>query len=193
MRRQVGVAVAAGMDRLQPFREALHVALLVGVLAGIRRVAHHGVEAGVLALEHLGELDVPMERGVFVLGRHQARPHGLARSQRVEPALPGVAVIALQRRLHSHPRRGLAEPGGAHGVADVAHVVQDGVGARQDRAEHGLALVVQRAADTLALDGGTPDAGPDQRQRELGGLHPRRPVQVGDAGARQADQRVAMA
>ncbi len=60
---EVGVAVALLVRRLEPVGVAGGVARGHGVLPRERRIAHDGVEPRVLPLEHLGKLDLPVERG----------------------------------------------------------------------------------------------------------------------------------
>ena len=63
VRHEVRVAVALGVHGLEPVVVASDVARRDGVLARERRVPDECVEAGVLAVEHLGELDLPVEGG----------------------------------------------------------------------------------------------------------------------------------
>ena len=71
---EVGVAVRALMDVLEPVEVTVGVAAQQRVLTGERRVADDCIEARVVALEDLGELDAPVERG-----DRRIRPRGPAR------------------------------------------------------------------------------------------------------------------
>ena len=62
VRHQVSVAMALGVRLLQPIRISVDIRARYRILARERWVADDGIEARIRATEHLGELDLPMER-----------------------------------------------------------------------------------------------------------------------------------
>ncbi len=76
MRHQIGIAMRALVERLQPREVVLHTAGDNRVLPGKRRIPHNGVEPAIVAREHLGELDLPVKRREAVLSRKQPSGRG---------------------------------------------------------------------------------------------------------------------
>ena len=91
VRDQVGVTMAFLVQLLQPVEVVLGFALPSRVLASERRIPDDRIESRPLALEHLGELDLPVER-------HERR---LGLAQLFEPAAKalGVTVVDCLREL----------------------------------------------------------------------------------------------
>ena len=88
---EIGVAVAALVQRLQPVRDTpSRVASRERVLARERRVAHERIEPRVRPLEHLRELELPVER-------HE-RPVGVAPLLEPAAVLLGLASLRPRRR-----------------------------------------------------------------------------------------------
>ena len=71
MRDQIGIAMRAFMDGLQPREVVLHAPSDDPVFARERRIADDGVEPTIVAREDLRELDLPMKRRDAVLARAQ--------------------------------------------------------------------------------------------------------------------------
>ena len=65
---EIRVAVALFVERLEPVGVAGDVAGRDGVLSGERGIPDERIEAGVLAVEDFGELDLPVERGEGWIG-----------------------------------------------------------------------------------------------------------------------------
>ena len=119
---KVGIAVALLMHFLEPAWIAGHVSRRDAVLPGEWRVADEAVEAWVLALEHLGKLDLPVEW-------RRTAVSALRRSSRSTAWRLG---LAIQDRLLVGPksrfpllRLGALEERGEHQIAEQSHVDED--------------------------------------------------------------------
>ena len=156
-----------------------------------RRIAHDRIEPRVLALEHLRELDLPMERyerlrGLAVRCEHGAMARGIAVDHRV--GVPAPLRLALLWLVGAEVRR-------QHQIAEQPH-----------RTERDLRLVPQIAqlpvgdaliglADALAQRGDPRDmlAHPHRLEARLEAWCSGVPMKRLDLPARQANQRVAVA
>ena len=115
---EVGITVALLMHLLEPAWIAIDVSRRDAVLPGEWRVANESVEARVLALEHLGKLDLPVE--------WSERHLSVAPFLHLHRMAPG---FAIQDRLLVRPtsrfplfRLGALEERGQHQIAEQPHV-----------------------------------------------------------------------
>jgi len=110
VRDEIGVAVTTFVQDLEPVGVTVGVPGSERVLARERRIPQDGVEPRVLAVEDLGELELPVERHEWPLGM----------AEFLEPTAVGVGVPALEGALE----------GGALRLALLR------LGAREERRDH---------------------------------------------------------
>jgi len=83
VRDEISISMRTFVQRLQPRQIVFDVSLDDRILAGKRRIADDGVEAAILASEHLRKLDLPMKWWDWMLARREARRKW---RDRVDPA-----------------------------------------------------------------------------------------------------------
>ncbi len=190
MRAQVGVAVCAGMERLEPIGIGGGVARGDRVLARERRVADDRVEAGVGAGEHVLELQLPVERrdadrraAERALPLLQPRPAGVRRGEYASLHV-GEARVAVAL--------------GSAGEEGVEHRVGDEVRARECDRGGAVAAFLRGIGRDLGLRAHQPaqfrggvDPVADDRLDEAVLLRHAAPGNRDDVGVGQADEAVA--
>ena len=191
MRRQIGVAMAFRMDRLQPVGIGGRMGGGDRVLPREGRVADDGVETRIVSFEHLRELDLPVE------GRDRMRSGSESGRQRPHPVLPASPAHLDGGARFRQPglagaRFGRREEGGDHGVADQLRVGERRARPFQHRAQIVLGGVLYRFADAPAFVLGflQPRLRETAQQPRTVGRPAGVPVQPLDAPGVEADQAV---